>query len=275
VTGARPSATRSTVVDAFGVTVEVRAAGDHADAVLERVAVLWECCRPPVGTRAETHVDVLLDPDPQACREAEAAGVVAQPVLADLMQVLTQRVTEVAVDARAGERLMLHAACLADPASGAAIAFVAPGGTGKTTVVRTLGRDRWYVTDETTVVLDDHTVVPYPKPLSLRREPGSLFKDETPPSAVGLVAPAGPVHLAAVCLLARSDDHHGPPVVEVLSTLDGLVSLVPHTSHLTDLALPLQRLAALTESLGGVRRLHYRESVELGGLCHDLLEGAR
>jgi hypothetical protein len=270
VVASEQPAPRGTVLDAFGVHVEVRVAGERADEVLARVADLWECCRPPAGARAEVHVDALLDDDTAVWQEAEAAGVVARPNLADLLQVLTQRITEVAVDARAGECVMLHAACLADPASGAAVAFVAPGGTGKTTLVRALGPGRWYVTDETTVVLDDGTVVPYPKPLSVRRAPGSLFKDETAPGRAGLVGPTGRVHLAGLCLLVRDDSHAGAVAVETLSTLDGVVSLVPDTSHLTDLSRPLRRLAELCESVGGVRRVHYREAADLADLWDDL-----
>lgn len=262
------------VVDAFGVRVGVRVAGRRADEVLDRLADLWEYCKTPAGAKAEAVVEALYDDDPSTCLEAEASGVVARPELDDLLQLLTQRVTESAVDARAGECLMLHAACLADPTSGAAVAFVAPGGTGKTTVVRTLGPGRWYVTDETTVVLEDGTVVPYPKPLSVRRAPGSLFKDETPPGRAGLVPPSGRLHLAALCLLGREDGHVGPPVVETLSTLDGLVSLVPETSHLPDLPRPLHHLAELAESLGGVRRIHYREAADLGSVWDELLAGS-
>lgn len=270
-------ANRSVVVDAFGVHVEVRVDGDRADEVLEQLVELWRCCGTPTGARAEVQVDVLFDGrlqrDPRAWQEAEATGVVARPELPDLLQVLTQRITESAVDARAGECLMFHAACLADPTTGSAVAFVAPGGTGKTTLVRTLGPGRWYVTDETTVVLDDRTVVPYPKPLSLRRAAASPFKDETAPGSLGLAAPTARVHLVALCLLARDDGHDGPPVVATLPTLDALVALVPQTSHLTDLPRPLRRLAELCESLGGVRLVRYRESADLDGVWDELLAG--
>jgi hypothetical protein len=271
VTASEPGGTGSTVLDAFGVHVEVRVAGARSDEVLARLVDLWEHCHTPPGARAEVHVDALLDDDAAAIQEAEAAGVVARPELADLLQLITQRVTEAAVDARAGECVMLHAACLADPTTGEAVAFVAAGGTGKTTLVRTLGPGRWYVTDETTVVLEDGTVVPYPKPLSVRRAPGSLFKDETAPSSAGLVPPAARVHLAGLCLLARADDHEGPAVVETLATLDGVVALVPQTSHLTDLPRPLRRLAELCESVGGVHRVRYREATDLEALWERLL----
>lgn len=265
------TSSRPTVVDAFGVHVEVSVRGDRASAVLDRLPLLWEFCPAPPGATGEVRVEVVFDSDPQAWVLAEAQGAVSRLDLEDLLQVLTQRITLSAIDARAGECLMLHAACIADPRTGDAAAFVARGGTGKTTLARTLGRDRWYVTDETTVVLEDGTVMPYPKPLSIRRAPGSLLKDETPPSAVGLVAPTGRVQLAALCLLERDPGHRGEPTVETLPTLDALVALVAQTSHLPEMARPLQRLAALCESLGGVHRITYRESADVAGLVDELI----
>ena len=273
VTAAELESCHSTVVDAFGVHVEVRVRGDRAAEVLDRLPLLWEFCAAPAGATGEVVAEVVFDSDPQAWAQADADGAVARPDLEDLLQVLTQRITLCAIDSRAGECLMLHAACIADPVTGAAAAFVAPGGTGKTTLVSTLGPGRWYVTDETTVVLDDRTVVPYPKPLSVRRTPDSLFKNETPPSAVGLTAPGDRVHLAALCLLDRDPHHQGAPTVESLPTLDALVALVPQTSHLPEMARPLQRLAALCESLGGVHRITYRESADVAGLVDELVGG--
>jgi hypothetical protein len=258
-------------VDAFGVHVEVQVRGDRAGEVMDRLPDLWEFCEAPVGATGEVTTEVVFDSAPDAWVVAEATGAVSRGELEDLLQVLTQRITLSAIGARAGQCLMLHAACIADPGSGAAAAFVAPGGTGKTTLVSALGPGRWYVTDETTVVLDDRTVVPYPKPLSVRRTPDSLFKNETPPSSVGLVAPAGRVHLAALCMLERDPDHHGAPTVQMMPTLDALVALVPQTSHLPEMARPLQRLAALCESLGGVHRITYRESADLAGVLDELV----
>jgi hypothetical protein len=262
------------VVDAFGVAVEVVVRGNRADEVVARLNGLWEFCRPSAGVAAEVSAHVVFDSDPRVVQQAQVAGQVSRPDLDDLLQVLTQRITLSAIDARAGQCLMLHAACLADRDTGAAAAFVAPGGTGKTTLVRVLGPGRWYVTDETTVVLPDGTVVPYPKPLSIRRTPSSLLKDETAPSALGLEAPTTPVRLSALCLLERTDRHEGPPQVERVSTLEALVALVPQTSHLPEMTLPLQGLAALCESLGGVHRVTYRESADLAGWLDELLGGA-
>ena len=254
---------QAVVVTALGLRVRILVTGDRADEVLEQVPRIWEYCPDGLATDPAGTVAVVFDSRPDVLASADADGIVAREHLPDLLEVLTQRVTLTAIDALAGDALMLHAACLADPRTGLAAAFVAPGGTGKTTLVRALGPGRWYVTDETTLVLDDGRVVPYPKPLSIRREPASLYKDETAPSEVGLVAPEGHVRLAALCLLDRDDAHTGPPRVTTLDTLDALVALVPQTSHLPEMARPLQRLAALCESLGGVHRVTYRESSEL------------
>jgi hypothetical protein len=257
------------VVGALGIGVELEVGGDRAADVLERLPRLWEFC--PGGASApRVRLSVVFDSDPDVSVRAENAGAVTRPDLEDLLQLLTQRITVAAIDARAGECLMLHAACLASPRTHRAAAFVAAGGTGKTTLVRTLGPGRWYVTDETTVVLEDGTVVPYPKPLSLRRAPSSRAKNEVPPSIAGLRPPDAPVSLGALCLLDRSDDHRGAPRVQPLGTLDALVALVPQTSHLPELVRPLQRLATLAESLGGVHRVTYRDAAELATVVDEL-----
>jgi hypothetical protein len=263
------------VVTALGVPITIRLRGDRAAEVVEQVPALWEYCAADPADDPAATVDVVFDSSSELVAAADADGVVARDHLPDLLQVLTQRVTLTAIDARAGDALMLHAACLADPQTGLAAAFVAPGGTGKTTLVCRLGPDRWYVTDETTLVLDDGSVVPYPKPLSIRRSPESLYKNETAPSAVGLVAPERPVRLGALCLLDRDDAHTGAPEVTALDTLDALVALVPQTSHLPEMARPLQRLAALCESLGGVHRVSYRESADLVDLVDEWIGSQR
>ena len=240
---------RSTsAVGALGVTVEVGVRGDRAAEVGSRLPELWELCPPTPGAAVGGRVEVVFDSRPEVVEAADRAGLVSREELEDLLQLVTQRVTVAAIDALAGQCLMLHAACLAAPSTGDAVAFVAPGGTGKTTLAATLGPGRWYVTDETTAVRADGTVIPYPKPLSVRRAPDSLYKDETAPGALGLVAPTGPVRLSAVCLLDRDDRHTGAPRMTRLGTLDGIVDLVPQTSHLTGCRGPLQRLAGLTES---------------------------
>lgn len=273
-----PEAVDPFVVSAFDVAVEVQIGGDRAEEVAERLPSLWELCVPsddrPGRSAPAVTVRVVFDSDPGVMALAAGAGDVSRERLEDLLQVLTQRITLAAIDAQAGRHLMLHAACLADPSSGAAAAFVAPGGTGKTTFVRTHALGRWYVTDETTVVGEDGTVVPYPKPLSVRRRPDSLFKDETAPRAVGLRPPEGPVRLVALGLLDRDDRHIGPPVIQRLDTLDAVLALVPQTSHLPELERPLQRLAALCESLGGVHRVTYREAADVAGWVDELLGGS-
>lgn len=261
------------VVNAFDVPVEVLVEGDRADELTQQLPSLWEFCGAEAGVAPEATVLVTFDHDPQVLARGRQAGRVTRDRPDDLLQVLTQRITLSAIDARAGRHLMLHACALADPGTGATAAFVAPGGTGKTTFVRTHAPGRWYVTDETTVVLRDGTVLPYPKPLSVRRSPSSPYKDETAPSQLGLTAPSGPTRLSVLCLLDRTDDHVGPARVETLDTLDALIALVPQTSHLPEMAEPLQRLAALCESVGGVHRVTYQEAAQAAGVVDELLGG--
>jgi hypothetical protein len=249
--------TRTVPLGVLGATVEVRLRGPRAELAAARLAALWHLCpadpAAPVAGTVEVDVGDAVDD------------------LEDLLQVVTIRVTEAGVDAAAGSLLMLHAACLADARSGTAVAFVAPGGTGKTTLVRTLGPGRRYVTDETTAVAADGRVVPYPKPLSLRRSAHSELKTETAPGDLGLRAPDEPVRLGAVCLLDRREDHRGAPTSWSPGTLDAVAALVPHTSHLVDLDQPLRRLAALLEAGGGLRVLTYRDASSLEPVLAGLL----
>ena len=279
-----------TAVSAMGVVVGIEVTGARAAEVLARLPELWAHCRADDEAEPETVVPVHFDgrdDAPAGETDGDAAGTgdtsgargpvrrrtepVTAPDLEDLLQLLTQRITVAAIDALEGRHLMLHAACLADPTTGRAAVFVAPGGTGKTTLVRTLGPGRWYVTDETAVIRSDGSIEPYPKPLSVRRAPGSLFKDETAPSAAGLEPPAGPVRAAALAVLHRDDAHVGAPVVTTLGTLDAVVELTHHASHLPSLDRPLQRVAALVESLGGVHSVTYRESADLAELVDGWL----
>lgn len=268
-----------TAVSAMGVVVGIEVTGTRAAEVLERLPELWEHCRAADDAAPETVVPVHFDGRREdGMAGASTRGPVRQrtePVTADdledLLQLLTQRITVAAIDALEGRHLMLHAACLADPTTGRAAVLVAPGGTGKTTLVRTLGPGRWYVTDETAVIRSDGSIEPYPKPLSVRREPGSAWKNETAPGGAGLVPPAGPVRAAALAVLRRDDEHVGAPAVTTLGTLDAVVELTHHASHLPSLDRPLQRVAALVESLGGVHLVTYRESADLAELVDGWL----
>ena len=111
----------ATQVDAFGVRVEIRVGGDRGTLVVDRVPALWEFCSPGSGGPADVVVEAVLDSDPQVCAAADEAGLVSRHDIEDLLQVLTQRITVSAIDASRGRHLMLHAACLGDPATGAAV----------------------------------------------------------------------------------------------------------------------------------------------------------
>ena len=263
---------------ALGTAVDVHISGAGAQAALAEIQRVWHLCTPPSGSPAGgevPHAAVRLVHDEASQLVVDLdGGHVEGASLPDLMQMLTQAVTRAAIDAQAGRLVMLHAAGIQDPVSGAVVALVAPGGTGKTTAVRTLGPGRGYITDETVAVTEDRTVLPYPKPLSVRRRPSSRWKDESDPLAFGALAPSRPATLVGIVMLDRSDAYAGAPAVEPVPTLDALADLTPHTSHLPDLEKPLQRLAALCDGVGGVVRVRYREAGQLDPLLRQWLGAA-
>lgn len=190
------------------------------------------------------------------------------------LQLLTQSVTLAAIGARAGRDVMLHAGGLSHPVTGASIAYVAPGGTGKTTVTTTLGRGRGYLSDETVAVASDGAIVSYPKPLSIRRPEGGL-KDETSPGALGLAAACSEPWLAGIVALRRDLAPGSPIDVVDVPLLDALVLIAPESSSLARLERPLRRLADVVEMGGGLRVVHFAEAAQLEPLVADVLGRSR
>ena len=193
---------------------------------------------------------------------------------AQSLQILTQSITRAAIEARAGTHLMLHAGALCDQRTGAALAYVAPGGTGKTTVTRRLGAGRGYLSDETVAVASDLSIAAYPKPLSVRRHrPGP--KDETAPADLGLERAAVAPWLAGVVALRRDLDPGQQVRVEKVPLLDALVLLAPETSSLARLDRPLRTFADILERAGGLRVVHYAEATDLEPVVREVLGGRR
>jgi hypothetical protein len=233
-------------VSAFGVVVPIRASDDLREPVLDA----WR--------------DALTDDDPTT-----------DPVVADgrdvksVLHHLSPAVTTRAIDAMTGELVMLHAAALADPHSGRTAVLVAASGTGKTTASVTLGRTFAYLTDETAAITRDGVVMPYRKPLSIID--GGHLKKQVAPSTLGLRSTNVVGRLTALLVIERAPDHQGPPVVELLDTVDAIAAIAPQSSYLPSMDKPLHRLAELIHLVGGARHVRYAESVDLEPVLARLL----
>lgn len=258
-------------LEALGAIVEVQVTGDSAYAAWAEIQRVWHLCAAPERETTRDAVIHAVHDTASATTNDLANGLVENSSLPDLLQMLTQAVTRAAIDAQAGRLVMLHAAGIQDPRTGATVALVGPGGTGKTTLIRTLCPGLGYISDETVAITDDNAVLPYPKPLSVRREPSSPWKDETDPLQSGALAPSKPATLVGIVILDRKDGHAGPPAVERLFTLDAIAALTPETSHLPEMEKPLQRMADLCDSVGGVVQVTYREADHLALLLESWL----
>ncbi|GAB3067132.1 hypothetical protein GCM10027053_33320 [Intrasporangium mesophilum] len=249
-------------VQALGVTVRILVPSREMHAAVERS---WGLCLAQSNGGSGEIVATVT---------AAAPDDDTEDALARAMPGLTQQVTAAAIRARTGSLLMFHAGALCDQETGATIAVVAPGGTGKTTVVRTLGPGRGYLTDETVGVKPDGSVVPYAKPLSVRRPDAFMHKDEIPPDELGLELPRVDPWLAALVVLRRDLDRGEPVRVERVDLLEALVALAPETSSLAALDRPLRVLADLVERVGGLRILRYHDAEDLEPVVAALLLGA-
>lgn len=190
----------------------------------------------------------------------------------EILHNLSPAVTRAAIGARAGDLVMLHAAALADPATGATAVLVAPSGTGKTTAAITLGRSFAYLTDETAGITMDGEVLAYRKPLSVIET--GFFKTQRAPSELGLITTASTGALTALYLLERDPGHRGAPLTTVLDTIDALAELAPHASFLGRFQQPLQRLVGVLDRAGGAKRLVYAEASTLVPVLSRALNGA-
>ncbi|MGE9809650.1 hypothetical protein [Janibacter sp. G1551] len=210
----------------------------------------WERCRADV-----------LDADPELTPQTTPVSPGSSAY--DLSRHITRR----SIDQQLGRLLLLHAAGLADPTSGATLGLIAPSGTGKTTSARILGHRFGYVTDETLAVRDDLAVVPYPKPLSVIEEGHPEFKRELSATDHGLLPTPRDPRLGGTVLLHR-DPTLLRPGLEPAPLLDAVTQVIPQTSGLAWMSRPLVRLATALTAGAGVHTLHYAEI----GQCGDLLE---
>lgn len=275
-----PSAVAVEVL-AMGRSVPIVVMERSADRPTERVSAFvaalvaaWSRCEPSTTTTS-----------PEAARRSgvviELDGTDDRAALARTTSLVTTR----AIDAAAGEHLLVHAAACADEESGLAACFVGPSGRGKTTASIALGRDFGYLTDEATAIDGHGRVLPYPKPLSVRI-PGSTAKEQRSPDALGLRASSSrDWPLGAVFLLDRGpgEGEAGAPggraerplpeepTVRAVTLSEAIIALAPELSSLHRLDRPLQRLASLIERVGPVLRLRYSEACTLAPVVRRVL----
>ncbi|CAN7500311.1 hypothetical protein [Arthrobacter sp. LjRoot14] len=195
----------------------------------------------------------------------------------ELAENLTSRITVAAILENAGEFMMLHACGVADPATGAVVALVAKSGTGKTTAASVLAGTYGYVTDETVAIGPDGSVLPYPKPLSVKQAPGSP-KHQVGPDELGLQPTPRKPFIQSIVLLNRiepgeSTDQH--PTLRRLPLADALLALIPDSSSQAEIDEPLQSLCRLIDRVGGVWQVTYSEAADLPRVLEPLFKKQR
>ncbi len=239
-------ALESVTVTALGVPIAVDGL-TAAEAAQFRTA--WSRCLP-------------AQPGPAVARVARIPGSFDRAG-----EALTSHITLAAIDELAGKLMMFHACGLADP-DGSVTAFIAPSGTGKTTVARTLGPGRGYVSDETIAVDGQLRITPYPKPLSVKQAEPGVPKLQEGPEQHGLgPTPPRPV-LRSIALLSRSKagQDAAPASVEPVPLGVALLELTPQLSALARLDRGLVQLCTMIEACGGVQRIRYSEARDIAGL---------
>jgi hypothetical protein len=248
------------VVRALGTAVELRCGEDHVAQAVRRAWRDAQIHHPGDDTVSAVSIGSTAGDD-------IPTGDVNR-VLHDLSPAVTRR----AIAAHRGELVMLHAAALADPDTGAAAVLVARSGTGKTTACRALANRFAYLSDETAAITRAGAVLAYRKPLSVLPPDGrGHLKKQIAPSALGLRLTDRECHIAALVLLDRDPTHTGQPIVEPLATVAAIAAIAPETSYLPSLDHPLQRLAEVVRLAGGAHRVTYAEAATLEPVLSRLL----
>ncbi|WP_169747642.1 arsenate reductase/protein-tyrosine-phosphatase family protein [Demequina iriomotensis] len=269
-TVAEPSADAMRL-DAFGVRVAVDFAGADVAPVVAAARRMWSRCLVAGEDDApvEAALEVTVDRDPAVLAEARARGGLAYDDPSHAIHFLTSSITVRAIERRVGGPVLMHAAGIASP-TGEVVGFIAPSGTGKTTLARTLGAHYGYVTDETLAVDSGLGVLAYPKPLSILDRTVGGLKEEWGPESLDLVpVPDAPLRLTRLLLIER-DIYADRPVLEELPLLEGLAHLSEQISYLARLPRRLHTLADMVEGVGGLARLRYREARDVIPLMPQL-----
>ena len=236
---------RTLLIDAIGTVIEIDGSA-LSDEGWDAVEHAWS------GAGAAT--DALADPS--ATVTAHGA-VTTEAMLASL----SIDVTLAALEQRAGEVLMLHAAGLATD-EGRVVVLVGPSGRGKTTASRVLGRHFGYVSDESVGIEADGTVLPYRKPLSIIEDPNSLKWPHSPLDLGLLPVDGAPLRLTALVLLDRDDSVDGVRV-EPTDVAEGLVGLAEQAGYLGRLRRPVRTLPLAHRGGRRSRRVVYRDAASL------------
>lgn len=250
-------------VEALDVLIILEVTGDE---LAEAVRGAWRDAATQEDGNDQRHRRTLT----VALSDEAAEGTdVTGSDMRNVLHRLSSAVTLAALDARAGELLMLHAAALADPASGATAVLVAASGTGKTTASIALGTELVYLSDETAGIAPDGRIARYRKPLSIVGS--DHLKAQVSPSELGLRVDEVEGRVKTVIYLERDPDHTGFPTVEHVNTVDAFALIAPQASALARTAKPLHRMADVFESTGGIKRVRYAEAAGLLPLIRVLL----
>lgn len=260
-------------IDCLGAPIDLAVTGPGRAEVEGRMAELWSRCLTAPGAAAQFRIEANTSSDP-ASFEDEGWCRISSADPQSLFGLVTRRVTLEGIKARTGSLLMLHAAALANPITGATAVLIGRSGTGKSTLCRVLGRRFGYVTDECAAVevsaSEFGSIVAYPKPLSLAPEVDH-GKYEHSPDALGLLRPGPRPWLAAMAVLVRDGDM-ALPTVRPMPRLDAVAAIAQQTSALTRMSHPLQLLDRVTESVGGASEVRYGEAESLSDVIGGLLE---
>lgn len=201
-------------ITALGTVLDLVFPRQAPASFVDAVAHVWSRCLADSADKPDAQTKT-----PQQAEPLTVAGPIddTDEAVRAALQRLSQDVTRYLIAAQTGRLLMFHAGAVSHPATGRSVVFVAPSGTGKTTLAGLLGRSFGYLTDET-VGIDPASgrIHPYPKPLSISPD-GHRAKVETSPDDLGLVHGHPNPTVSRFVLLSRQSGSAASPRLEELA----------------------------------------------------------
>lgn len=259
----------------FGVrwgSAVTRQQRDSMGSAWARCASGRHCLLPPPAEESTSDLPFTASVASRSLRHDGGTFHLQAASFEELAESLTTRLTLAAIFANAGELTMLHACGVADPLTGAVVALVARSGTGKTTAASALARTYGYVTDETVAIRPDGSVIPFPKPLSVKREPTAPKRQVGPDQLELLPVTAKPFIQSIVLLNRVPRGNLVHPVLERVPLADAVLALIPDSSSQGEFEEPLQSLCCLINRAGGVWQVTYSEAADLPAALAPLFE---
>lgn len=243
-------------VQALGLNVTLRV---HDPALSSAVRDAWADTVSAESGNHDLGIQVGLDSG------YEVSGPDVPAVLRSLSAAVIRRTSEF----QRSTMVTLEGVALAHPVTGATAVLVAPPGSARDAVVRSLSSHLALVSDGIVAITETGAVLPLRTPLPVSDDARTTILQA--PSTLGVPALPDTCQVTALLLLEHQPEQRETPTLTPLHTADALGALAQRSPLLPHLSRPLHRLAAVVHQVDAMQVVGYDDPGSLAALVTDLL----